>query len=65
MRAAVLVGLLLALAVAVIAFVGDLMLVGYAAIGAGGLWLAFADGQDRTLRSESAESEKSGRVRRG
>lgn len=65
MRAAVLVGLLVALAVAVVAFAADLMLVGYAGIGAGGLWLACVDGQDRPIRPESTEIEKCRRVRRG
>lgn len=65
MRAVVLAGLLVALAVAVIAFAGDLMIVGYAAIGAGGLWLAFTDGRDRPIRPEPTEIEKPCRARRG
>lgn len=65
MRLAVLVGLLAALAVALVAFVAGLLLLGYASVGSGVLWLALAGERACPSRWEPAEIEHDRRVRHG
>ena len=65
MKALVLLGMLAALVAAVIAFATGLVLLGYAAIGAGVLWLALAGGQARPSRWAPAETEHDRRRRHG
>lgn len=65
MKALVLLGMLAALAAAVIAFATGLLLLGYAAIGAGVLWLSLAGEQARPSRWKPAEVEHGRRRRHG
>lgn len=53
------------LAVAVVAFVAGLLLVGYAALGTGGLWLAVTDSEAPPNRQSPVEREPRRRDRRG
>ena len=65
MKAAVLVGLFATLAAAVVAFAAGLLLLGYAAVGSGVLWLALAGERARPSRWAPAEVEHGRRGRHG